>query len=82
MVRAIDKLIGASIERRTLANFDYKAAPVTPQRKGPDRTQRHQKQRSKPAHEPKRQVRKEAFAWLSTQEAKAAGRPNLGGVVR
>ena len=70
MVRAIDKLIGASIERRTLANFDYKAAPVTPQRKGPDRTQGHQKQRSKPAHEPKRRVRKEAFAWLSTQGRK------------
>jgi len=80
MVRAINKLIGASIEQRTLTDFDYKAAQVTPQRKSPQRTRcRDQKQRSKRAHEPKGQVRKGAFAWLSTPKAKAAGRTELRG---
>ncbi|MCJ7692903.1 MAG: DEAD/DEAH box helicase [Sedimentisphaerales bacterium] len=77
MVRAINKLIGASIEQRTLADFDYKAAPLAPQRKGPQRPRGHQTQRNKPAHEPKGRVRKGAFAWLSTQETKATGRRGM-----
>jgi ATP-dependent RNA helicase RhlE len=74
MVRAINQTIGAPIERRTLADFDYNAAPSTPQKRGPHRTRGHQTQRSKPAHEPKGRVRKGAFAWLSPQKTKAAGR--------
>ena len=76
MVRAINQTIGASIERRTLADFDY-AAPLTTQRKGPHRTRGHQTQRSKPAHEPKGRVKKGAFAWLSTQKTKATGRRGM-----
>ena len=76
MVRAINQTIGASIERRTLADCDY-AAPLTTQRKGPHRTRGHQTQRSKPAHEPKGRVKKGAFAWLSTQKTKATGRRGM-----
>ena len=77
MVRAINKTIGASIERRTLADFDYNAVPSTPQRRVPHRTRGHQTQRSKPAHEPKGRVRKGAFAWLPTQKTKAVGRRGM-----
>ena len=62
MLRSINQAIGASIERRTLADFDYNAAPLTPQRRGPHRNRGHQTQKSKPAHEPKGRVRKGAFA--------------------
>jgi len=77
MVRAIDKTIGASIERRTLADFDYNAVPSTTQRRVPQRTRGHQTQRSKPAHESKGRVRKGAFAWLPTQKKKAVGRRGM-----
>jgi len=51
MVRAINQTIGASVERRTLKDFDYNAAaPLTPQKRGPHRIRGHQTQRSKPAH--------------------------------
>ncbi len=72
MVRAINRTIGASIERRTLADFDYNAAPLTLQRKGPHRTQR-----SKPAHEPRGRAKKGAFAWMSPQKTKTAGRRSI-----
>jgi len=62
MLRSINQAIGASIERRTLADFDYNAAPLTPQKRGPHRNRGHQTQKSKPAHEPKGRVRKGAFA--------------------
>ena len=62
MVRAINQTIGASVERRTLADFDYNATPLIPQKRGPHRTRGHQTQRSKPAHEPKGRVKKGAFA--------------------
>jgi len=77
MVRAINRTIGATIERRTLADFDYSAAPLTPQRRGSHRTRGHQTQRSRPAHKPKGQVRKGAFAWPPTQKTKAAGRRGM-----
>ncbi len=77
MVRAINQTIGASVERRTLADFDYNATPLTPQKRGPHRTRGHQTQRSKPAHEPKGRVRKGSFAWLSTQKTKASGRRGM-----
>ena len=77
MVRAINQTIGDSIERRTLADFDYNVAPLTPERRGPHRTRGHQTQRNKPAHEPKGRGRKGAFAWLSPQGTKAAGRRGM-----
>ena len=78
MVLAINKLIGASIEQRTLANFDYNAASLTPQKRNSHRTRGHITQRSKPAHESKKErVRKGAFAWLSTQKTKAPSRRGM-----
>ncbi len=74
MVRAINRTIGASIERRTLTDFDYNAEPLTLQRKGPHRTQRSQTQRSKSAHEPRERAKKGAFTWMSPQKTKTAGR--------
>ncbi len=77
MVRAINKTIGASIERRTLSDFDYNAVPLTQQRRSPHRTRGHQTQRHKPAHEQKRRVRKGAFAWMATQETKTTARRGM-----
>jgi len=77
MVRAINRTIGAPIERRTLVDFDYNATSLTPQRRAPHRTRGHQTQRSKPAHKPKGRVRKGAFAWMSPQETKTAGRRGM-----
>ncbi len=57
MVRAIDRIIGTTIERRLLADFDYNAAPLPPQRRAPQRTQGHQMQKSKPGRQPKGRVR-------------------------
>ena len=74
MVRAINKLIGASIEQRTLADFDYKAAAPAQQRQGPRRSRGHQGQRRKPARGSQIRDGKGAFAWLSPQQAKTAGR--------
>ena len=77
MVRAINRTIGESIERRTLADFDYNAGPLTLQRKGPHHTQRPQTQRSKPTHEPRGRAKKGAFAWMSPQKTKTAGRRSM-----
>jgi len=79
MVRAINKTIGSSIERRTLADFDYNAVISAPQKRSPSRTRGHQPQRSKqqPSHAPKRRVRKGAFSWMATQETKVAGRRGM-----
>jgi len=67
MVRAINRTIGAPIERRTLADFDYNAGSLTPQRRDSPRARGHQTQKSKPTHEPRGRARKGAFAWLSPQ---------------
>jgi ATP-dependent RNA helicase RhlE len=78
MVRAINRTIGASIERRTLTDFDYNAVPLTPQRRGPQRKRGGgQPQRSKPAHETKGRARKGAFAWMSKQGTKVADRRSM-----
>ncbi len=79
MVRAINKTIGSSIERRILPDFDYNAAPAAPQKRSPDRTRGYQTQRSKqqPSHESKRRVRKGAFSWMTPHAAKIAGRRGI-----
>ncbi len=77
MVRAINRTIGTSIERRTLTDFDYNAAPLNPQKRGPLRTRGHQTQRSKAAHAPKGRAKKRAFAYLSAQKVKTVGRRGM-----
>ena len=67
MVRAINRTIGTPIERRTLADFDYNAGSLTPQRRDSPRARGHQTQKNKPTHEPRGRARKGAFAWLSPQ---------------
>jgi len=67
MVRAINRTIGASIERRTLPDFDYDVAPLIPKRKGPQPVRGRQTKRTKPAHRSKGRAQKGAFSWLSTQ---------------
>ena len=72
MVRAINKTIGSTIERRTLADFNYDAAPLTPQKKAPPRTRGHHAHSNKPvaARQPKKRAGAAGpFALLS---------PNLG----
>ena len=69
MVHAIHQAIGASIERRTLPDFDYKAAaPSAPKRKGhhPVRGRQPKRARSNPGS--KSRAQRGAFAWLSKQE--------------
>ena len=67
MVRAINRTLGASIERRTLPDFDYDVAPLIPKRKGPRPARGRQTKRTKPAHGSKGRAQKGAFSWLSTQ---------------
>ncbi len=54
MVRAINRTIGASIERRTLSDFDYNTAPLAAQRRGSFVPGRYRTKRCKPAYRPKR----------------------------
>ena len=79
MVRAINQTIGAPIERRTLSDFDYNAAPLAPQKRSARQTQRPQTQRNKPSSAPKGRDRdrKGAFSWMSKQETRAAGRRGM-----
>jgi len=58
MVRAINRIIGASIERRTLADFDYGAAPIRQASKGSNRPPRHYGQKRKSARSSKGRHRK------------------------
>lgn len=79
MVRAINKTIGSSIERRILPDFDYNAAPAAPQKRSLERTPGRQTQRGNqpPSHKLKRQVRKGAFSWMTTHSTKVAGRRGI-----
>ena len=74
MVRAITQIIGAAIERRTLPDFDYDVAPLTPQRKGPQTVRGRQSKRTRPAHGSKGRAQKGAFAWLSNQGKQPSAR--------
>ena len=65
MVRAINRIIGASIEQRILPDFDYDVAPLVPKRKGPHSVRGGQSQRKKPARASKGRAQRGAFAWLS-----------------
>ena len=75
MVLAINRTLGAPIERRTVADFDYNAGTIrsydapslTPQRRGSSHARAQQTQRNKSVHEPRGRARKGAFAWLSPQ---------------
>jgi ATP-dependent RNA helicase RhlE len=67
MVRAITQIIGAAIERRTLPDFDYDVAPLTPKRKGPHPVRGHRPQKTKPARASKGRAQRGAFAWMSSQ---------------
>ncbi len=67
MVRAINRIIGASIEQRILSDFNYDVAPSVPKRKGPRPVRGSKTQRSKPARASKGRAQRGAFAWLSNQ---------------
>ena len=69
MVHAIHQTIGASIERRTLPDFDYKAAaPSAPGRKDPHPVRGRQIKRGRSKCGSKSRAQRGAFAWLSEQE--------------
>jgi len=67
MVRAINRTLGASIERRILPDFDYDVAPLIPKRKGPQPVRGRHTKSNKPAHGSKGRAQRGAFSWLSTQ---------------
>jgi ATP-dependent RNA helicase RhlE len=73
MVHAIDRVIGARIERRTLADFDYRAC--APPKANADRRPGRQPSRSrKPAANQAGRAKSGAFAWMSPSKAKPSGR--------
>ena len=65
MVRAINRIIGTSIEQRILPDFNYDVAPSVPKGKGPRPVRGGKTQRTKPARASKGRAQKGAFAWLS-----------------
>jgi ATP-dependent RNA helicase RhlE len=69
MVRAINRTMGTSIERRTLPDFDYLAAPLSPKRNDdrPAGARRGQKRKPKSVHTSKGRAQRGAFEWLSAQ---------------
>jgi len=68
MVRAINRTMGTSIERRTLPDFDYYAAPLTSKGNGAHPTGGRGAPRKKSAHKTKGRAQRGAFAWLSPRE--------------
>ncbi len=76
MVRAINRLIGTSIERRTLADFDYGVAPMRQISNGSNRPPRHYCQTRKSAQGTKGRHRKGSFSWQSSNSSRksATGR--------
>jgi len=77
MVRAIDRIIGTPIERRTLADFNYNVAPLTSQKRSSHSTQGYKTQKKKPARGANGRARKGAFSWMSSQESKGHGRRGM-----
>ncbi len=77
MVRAINKTIGAPIERRTLPDFDYDVAPAPKQKNGAPRPGGRQTQKGKPAPAQNKRARKGAFAWPGAGGRKSAGRRGM-----
>ena len=77
MVRAINKIIGTPIERRTLADFDYSAAPAPKQKNAAQRPFTRQSQQSKSAREQKTRKRQGAFSWSSKNDRKPASRRGM-----
>jgi len=76
MVRAINRIIGGSIERRTLADFDYGVAPLRQASSGSHRPPRHHGQKRKSAQGPKGRHRKGTFSRQSSNSSRtnATGR--------
>jgi len=68
MVRAINRTMGTSIERRTLPDFDYYAAPLTSKGNGAHPNGGRGAPRKKSAHKTKGRAQRGAFAWLSPRE--------------
>jgi superfamily II DNA/RNA helicase len=78
MVNAINRAIGSPVEKRTLSNFDYDAAPSRPQGKTVNRSDRRpqparKRSAPKPGPRSRRRESKGAFAWLSPQNTSRAG---------
>ncbi|MCF8128766.1 MAG: DEAD/DEAH box helicase [Deltaproteobacteria bacterium] len=67
MVRAINRTMGTSIERRTLPDFDYHAAPLTSKGNGAHPAGGRGAPRKKSAHKSKGRAQRGAFEWLSAQ---------------
>jgi ATP-dependent RNA helicase RhlE len=78
MVNAINRAIGNPVEKRTLSDFDYDAAPSRPQGKTVNRSDRRpqparKRSAPKPGPRSRRRESKGAFAWLSPQNTRHAG---------
>jgi ATP-dependent RNA helicase RhlE len=78
MVRAINRNLGASIERRTLADFDYHApAPSAPSRKSPRPVRGRQPKRNGTAHKTKGRAQRGALSWFSKSGESSGRRENM-----
>ena len=72
MVRAIHGVMGASVEQRTLADFNYHAPTTTTTRQRRPRGA-HQRPSGRTSGKRNNRTAKGAFAWLSPRKAKGTG---------
>ncbi len=78
MVAAINRTMGTAIERRTLPDFDYHAAPSTPKRNDARSARSRNAQKTKKStHATKGRAQRGAFAWLSAQEKQPVARRSM-----
>ncbi len=74
MVRAINAAVGASVEQRTLDDFDYGASSGSSASSAKRRAKRpHATARTIPCAKSKGRAAKGAFAWLSPEKGKRSG---------
>jgi len=73
MVRAIHGVMGTTVEQRTLADFNYHAPEATAVNQSRSRGVQ-QPPGGRTSHKQNRRTDKGAFAWLSPQKARVAGR--------
>jgi len=76
MVSAIEKTVGGSIEKRTLADFDYEAPSAKPEKRANNHERRPGCTAGKRKSNARRRTGEGAFAWFSAR--KAADVPAFG----
>lgn len=69
IARAIYRTIGPSIQHKTLAGFNYDAAPLVQNKRGPHHSRGHRRHRSEPTDQPLKWARKNAFGGQGKQAA-------------